>query len=290
MRTVGDVVMVVVGLVDAGGHGFHATPRPPVHEAEGVGLLLILRAFGSGATAMTGIEAISDGIPAFRPVEWRNARTTLTWMVSLLVVMFVGTIALIELDGIVPQSSQTVLSQLAHRNLGSGALYGYVQAATALVLELCGGEPGESTEAGAPPAWQRTASLRFERIADLGGSGISADEAVASLERLGCAVQSRDAGRVTVAVPPWRNDVAAKVTLEQAETLDPGVAAKAAEGCAEIEPECDLVEEVLRLRGLDAVRAVSLPRGSPVPVATLTPRQVRTELARQKSGLPPKTK
>ena len=98
----GILLMVVVGVVDAGGHGFHATPRPPVHAAEGVGLLLILRAFGSGATAMTGIEAISDGIPAFKPVEWRNARTTLTWMVSLLVVMFIGTIALIELDGIVP--------------------------------------------------------------------------------------------------------------------------------------------------------------------------------------------
>ena len=130
------LLLVAVGLVDAGGHGFHAVPRPPVHAAEGVGLLLILRAFGSGATAMTGIEAISDGIPAFRPVEWRNARTTLTWMVSLLVVMFVGTIALIELDGIVPQSSQTVLSQLAHYNVGGGVLYGYVQAATALVLLL----------------------------------------------------------------------------------------------------------------------------------------------------------
>ena len=64
-----------------------------------------------------------------------------------------------------------------------------VEAATAMVLELCGGEPGEVTEAGAPPAWQRTASLRFERIAGLGGSDISADEAVASLERLGFAVQ-----------------------------------------------------------------------------------------------------
>ncbi len=129
-------LLVAVGLVDAAGHGFHATPRPPVHAAEGVGLLLILRAFGSGATAMTGIEAISDGIPAFKPVEWRNARTTLTWMVSLLVVMFVGTVVLIELDGIVPSSSQTVLSQLAHDGVGNGVLYGYVQAATALVLLL----------------------------------------------------------------------------------------------------------------------------------------------------------
>ncbi len=137
------------------------------------------------------------------------------------------------------------------------------------------------TEAGTPPTWQRTATLRFERIAGLGGSDITADEAVASLERLGFAVQSRDATRVTVAVPSWRNDIAAKVALEQAETLDPGVAAKAAEGCAEIEPECDLIEEVLRLRGLDAVPPVSLPRASPVPLATLTPKQVRTELARR---------
>jgi phenylalanyl-tRNA synthetase beta chain len=156
-----------------------------------------------------------------------------------------------------------------------------VEAATAMVLELCGGEPGEVTEDGTPPLWQRTATLRFERIAGLGGSDISADEAVVSLERLGFAVQSRDATRVTVAVPSWRNDVAAKIALEQSATLDPAVAAKAAEGCAEIEPECDLVEEVLRLRGLDAVPPVSLPRASPVPLVTLTPKQVRTELTRR---------
>ncbi|HET7880903.1 MAG TPA: phenylalanine--tRNA ligase subunit beta [Acetobacteraceae bacterium] len=156
-----------------------------------------------------------------------------------------------------------------------------VEAATAMVLDLCGGEPGEVTEAGAPPAWQRSAMLRFERIRGLGGSDISADEAVASLERLGFAVQQRDAARVTVAVPSWRNDVAAKVMLDQAETLDPAMAAKAAEGCAEIEPECDLVEEVLRLRGLDAVPPVSLPRASPVPATTLTAKQARAELARR---------
>ena len=156
-----------------------------------------------------------------------------------------------------------------------------VEAATAMVLELCGGEPGEVTEAGTPPVWQRTATLRFERIAGLGGSDIPPDEAVAALERLGFAVQSRDAQRVTVAVPSWRNDVAAPIVLDQAETLDPAIAAKAADGCAEIEPECDLVEEVLRLRGLDAVPPVSLPRVSPVPLATLTPKQVRCELVRR---------
>jgi phenylalanyl-tRNA synthetase beta chain len=156
-----------------------------------------------------------------------------------------------------------------------------IEAATAMVLELCGGKPGDVMAAGEPPAWQRTATMRFERIAGLGGSDIAADEAVASLERLGFVVRRRDAERVTVAVPSWRNDIAAKVELEQAESLDPAVAAKAAEGCAEVEPECDLVEEVLRLRGLDAVPAVSLPLVSPVPRATLTPKQTRAELARR---------
>jgi amino acid transporter len=129
-------LLVIVGLVDAAGHGFHAQPRHTVHAAEGVGLLLVLRAFSSGATAMTGIEAISNAVPAFKPVEWRNARTTLGWMVGLLIAMYAGIIVLVQLNGIVPGSSETVLSQLAHGAFGSGPLYAYTQAATALVLLL----------------------------------------------------------------------------------------------------------------------------------------------------------
>jgi phenylalanyl-tRNA synthetase beta chain len=171
--------------------------------------------------------------------------------------------------------------QRFERGIDAALMPDAVEAATAMVLDLCGGEPGEVVEAGAMPAWQRSATLRFERIAGLGGSSIGADEAVASLERLGFAVQERDATRVTVAVPSWRNDVAAPIVLDQSETLDPTAAATAAEGCAAIEPECDLVEEVLRLRGLDAVPPVSLPRVSPVPSATLTRKQVRAELVRR---------
>ena len=156
-----------------------------------------------------------------------------------------------------------------------------MEAATAMIIDLCGGEPGEVTEAGAQPAWQRDATLRFARIAAFGGSGIPADEAVESLQRLGFAVRSRDAATVTVEVPSWRNDVAAPVVLDQAPDLDPAVAAKAAAGCVAIEPECDLVEEVLRLRGLDAVPPVSLPRVAPVPLPTLTAHQQRAELVRR---------
>ena len=85
---------------------------------------------------MTGVEAISNAVPAFKPVAWRNARTTLSWMIGLLIAMFAGVIALVELDGIVPNPSQTMLSQLAHLQFGNGPLYIFTQAATALILML----------------------------------------------------------------------------------------------------------------------------------------------------------
>jgi amino acid transporter len=129
-------VLVAVGLIHSAGHGFHATPRPRLSATEGVGVLLVLRAFASGSTAMTGIEAISNAVPVFKPTEWRNARTTLTWMVALLIVLFAGTIAMVQLGGIVPNSHETVLSQLAHRSFGSGLFYPITQAATAAILLL----------------------------------------------------------------------------------------------------------------------------------------------------------
>ncbi len=171
--------------------------------------------------------------------------------------------------------------QRFERGLDPALMPDAIQAATALILQLCGGEPGPVTEAGAEPAWQREATMRFDRIASFGGSDIPADDAVASLERLGFGVRQRDAGQVTVSVPSWRNDIAAPISLDQSPTLDPAKAAKAAEGCLAIEAENDLIEEVLRLRGLDAVPAVSLPRESPVPQATLTARQQRTGVARR---------
>ena len=171
--------------------------------------------------------------------------------------------------------------QRFERGIDPALMPGAVEAATAMILELCGGEPGAVTEAGAPPHWQRDATMRFARIRSFGGSDIPPDEAMESLRRLGFTLRSRDAEKVTVAVPSWRNDVAAPVVLDQAPDLDPAVKAKVAEGCAEIEPECDLIEEVLRLRGLDAVPPQSLPRTAPVPLPTLTPRQQRAEQVRR---------
>jgi amino acid transporter len=128
--------LIAAGLVDAARTGFQPHPTPVVPVTEAVGLLLITRAFSSGATAMTGIEAISNAVPAFRPVEWRNARTTLSWMVGLLIAMFAGIVVLIHLTGVVPSTQETILSQLAHLSFGQGWFYGYIQAATAAVLLL----------------------------------------------------------------------------------------------------------------------------------------------------------
>jgi amino acid transporter len=130
------ILLIAVGLAQAGRRGFATTPPPPLTATEGLGLLLVLRAFASGATSMTGIEAVSNAIPVFKPPEWRNARTTLSWEVSLLVGTFAGIVVLMHIHGVVPRPHQTVLSQLAHLTFPHGPLYAYVQLATALVLLL----------------------------------------------------------------------------------------------------------------------------------------------------------
>jgi phenylalanyl-tRNA synthetase beta chain len=156
-----------------------------------------------------------------------------------------------------------------------------VEAATRMILELCGGEASEVVSAGAAPDWRRRATLRFARLREFGGLDVPPDEAVDALLRLGFTPVERGATSVTVEVPSWRNDIAARSPLEPAATLPPARAEAAALGRDAIEPEADLVEEVLRLRGLDAVPPVSMPALAPVPPPTLTPRQARTALARR---------
>jgi len=78
-----------------------------------------------------------------------------------------------------------------------------------------------------------------------------------------------------VDVPSWRNDIATPMLLDQQPDLPPARAQAAAEGAAVIDPEVDLIEEVLRLRGLDSVPAVSLPVDNAVPLPAFTPRQGR---------------
>ncbi len=171
--------------------------------------------------------------------------------------------------------------QRFERGIDPALLPDALEAATRMILDLCGGTASEVVSAGAEPPWQREATLRFGRLETLGGLAIAPDAAMASLKGLGFTVRSRTERAVTVAVPSWRNDIAAPIHLDQSPSLPPAQAAAAAEGCAAVEAECDLVEEVLRLHGLDKIPAASLPRLSAVPPAVLTPRQARTALARR---------
>jgi fumarate reductase subunit C len=128
--------LVVAGLVHAAGRGYHPVPVRHLAIVQAVTVLLVLRAFAAGSTAMTGIEAISNAVPAFKPAEWRNARITLSWMTGLLIGMFAGVLVITRLAGIVPVATQTMLSQLAHLSFGDGPAYTFIQAATAAVLLL----------------------------------------------------------------------------------------------------------------------------------------------------------
>lgn len=97
---------------------------------------LVLRTFAAGCTALTGIEAISNGVPAFRPPEARHAGQTLIVMAGLMAVLFAGSVGLTQYLGVVARTDETILSALAHRVLGGGAAYVLVQVATMLILAV----------------------------------------------------------------------------------------------------------------------------------------------------------
>jgi hypothetical protein len=112
--------------------------RPEEGAFGGLGLLLILRAFASGSVALTGTEAVSNGVPAFKQPSVANAQTVLVWMGSLFAVIFVGISFLAGQIGIIPDPSeaQTVVSQLTRALVGEGPYFLLIQFSTAVLLVL----------------------------------------------------------------------------------------------------------------------------------------------------------
>jgi amino acid transporter len=111
----------------------HAAIGTPV---AGVGLFFLLRAFSSGCSALTGVEAISNAVPSFKEPAPKNAARTLLMMGGILATLLAGIVLSSYWYGISPSSEQTVLSQLASTLFGRGAFYYLIQAATALILVL----------------------------------------------------------------------------------------------------------------------------------------------------------
>jgi amino acid transporter len=135
-------ILIGTGIARALAGELQPMPLPAdVAETTGVvGIFLILHAFASGGAAVTGVEAISNGVPAFRPPEWHNARTTLMWMGTLLGLMFLGLSFLAVRLHAVPTETETLNSLIARAVFGTGtpgtALYFLVQLGTMLILIL----------------------------------------------------------------------------------------------------------------------------------------------------------
>jgi amino acid transporter len=114
-------------------------PSPVAYKAaaaNAVPLFIILRAFASGCATLTGIEAVSNGVRAFRAPEAKNAGITLLWMAGLLAVLTLGIAYSADYFRILPNENETVLSQLARTVLSKGIIYYIIQFATAAILVL----------------------------------------------------------------------------------------------------------------------------------------------------------
>ena len=148
--------MIAVGIVKYLFHALpvEALPVGPIHVPESssfvdfshpntwrdISAFFVLNAFAQGCSAMTGVEAISNGVPAFKPPESHNAARTLVWMAVLLGTMFVGVTLLAFWTNVIPSEDQTILSKIGHDVFGGGPvgdfLYQFLQWTTFLILVL----------------------------------------------------------------------------------------------------------------------------------------------------------
>lgn len=136
-------ILSIFGLLGLGAYRL-LMGLPPVDNVAGVmpaatesvGIFLVLRAFASGCSAMTGTEAISDGVPAFQEPQAENAVKTLAAMAVTLGAMFIGITLLAIHYHVLPNNNETVISQIARAVVGRSWYYYLVQAATALILIL----------------------------------------------------------------------------------------------------------------------------------------------------------
>lgn len=126
----GNDYKLLTGQIEPAEHAAVGTP------VAGLSLFLLLKAFSSGCSALTGVEAISNAIPAFKDPAPKNAANTLAMMGILLAVLFSGITMLAFGYGITPKSEETVVSQIASETFGRSFLYFFIQGTTSMILVL----------------------------------------------------------------------------------------------------------------------------------------------------------
>jgi amino acid transporter len=175
--------MIAIGTYRIVVLGEHHAPPPEVmaataNTAGAVSIFLLLRAFASGAVALTGTEAIATGVPAFKPPESRNAATTLLVMAGVLAILFIGITFLATNFAIYPTvpelfgdvEHKTVIAQVAETVFGNSPVFILFQAFTALLLFLAANTsfaafPRLAAVLGEDGFFPRQFSLRGDRLA-----------------------------------------------------------------------------------------------------------------------------
>jgi amino acid transporter len=186
---------------------------PAIVKPETLGALLLMRAFADGCSAITGVEAVSNGVPAFKPPEWRNARTTLTVMGVLVATMFIGLSALAGITHAMPSTQETVISQIGRSVYGTGPIYYLFQLATTGVLILAANTsfadfPRLASILARDGFMPRRFAFRGERLAFSAGIVVLGFIATVVLIAFG--------GRVEALIPLYAIGVFTSITISQA--------------------------------------------------------------------------
>ena len=209
------LVLITVGVVRTlvGAAPTVTDVVPATVPTQTLGVLLLMRAFADGCTAITGVEAVSNGVPAFKRSESWNARVTLTVMAVLVGVMFLGTSWLAEVAGAVPAERETVLSQLGRAILGGvGPAYLVLQLSTMGILILAANTafadfPRLSSLLARDGFMPHRFAFRGERLAFSTG--------IVALAMLSIAVLAAFGGRVEALIPLYAVGVFTSITLSQ---------------------------------------------------------------------------
>ena len=192
----------------------------PAHVTGGLTLFLVLRAFSQGCTALTGVEAISNGIPAFKPPSVENARTTMVMMAGILALLFVGITFITNRFGFVPDEAlpeamhtdQTIVSKVGREVLGKNVLYYGYQVGTALVLFLA----ANTSYNGFPPLGAILARDRFlPRQFSFRGDRLAYSNGIVILAISACVLLAVFGGEVSRLIPLYALGVFVSFTLSQ---------------------------------------------------------------------------
>jgi hypothetical protein len=186
---------------------------PVVVPAETLGILLLMRAFADGCSAITGVEAVSNGVPAFRRPEASNARTTLAVMGALVGFMFLGCSYLAGVVGAVPSANETVISQIGRAVFGTNVAYYVLQLSTMGILILAANTsfadfPRLSSLLARDGYMPSRFAFRGERLAFNAG--------IVALAVLSIVVLAAFGGRVEALIPLYAIGVFTSITLSQA--------------------------------------------------------------------------